>query len=592
MSFRTIAWYDRHASTLAETYERLDFKATHDWLLDLLPERRGLILDVGAGTGRDAAGFATLGYEVVAVEPSGPMLREAIARHAHARIRWLDDRLPALDATHRTGLAFDLILLSGVWQHVAPADRPRAFRKLIRLLNPGGVLAITLRIGPADAEREMHEVSRAEIEALARGHGAFVERCVEAEDRLGRADVHWIQLAVRLPDDGTGALPLLRHVVLQDAKSSTYKLALLRSVARIADGAAGLVRECDADRVSVPLGLVALYWIRLFLPLLSADLPQSPSNRGLAGLGFVNDGFRRLLGHAPNDLRVGTRYGGDLGAALHTALIAASGKIAEMPAHHMTLPNGRPVMEAVTERAGRAPSSLVIDEAYLRCFGELVVPVKLWHALSRFDAWIEPAVVAEWIRLMHGYAFRQGRKLSEATIAQAMHWSAPERVVAEARQRAVSVIESGQPLYCVWSGSRLSKDRLDIDHCFPWSSWPCDDLWNLLPSTRSVNQHEKRNRLPSAALLNGARDRVQDWWKAGYSLYEGGPIADRFFLEARSSLPLINGSGHLSEVDDVFDAVAFQRLRLRENQQIPEWAGRSSCPNLVKTERHPPHNTA
>ena len=38
----------------------------------------------------------------------------------------------------------------------------------------------------------------------------------------------------------SGALPLLRHVILNDAKSSTYKLALLRSLCRIADGSAGL----------------------------------------------------------------------------------------------------------------------------------------------------------------------------------------------------------------------------------------------------------------------------------------------------------------------------------------------------------------
>ena len=573
MSSRAIAWYDHHGSTLVDTYESLDFKAAHGWLLDLLPERPGIILDVGAGSGRDAAGLVAIGHEVVAVEPSSSMLREGSMRHEDARIRWLEDRLPALDATHRTGLTFDLILLSGVWQHVAPGDRPRAFRKLVRLLNPGGVLAITLRMGAIDPEREMHPVSRDEIEALARGHGAFVERCVDSKDRLGRADVRWIQVAVRLPDDATGALPLLRHVVLQDAKASTYKLALLRSVARIADGAAGLVRESDADRVSIPLGLVALYWIRLFLPLLSADLPQSPTNRGLAGLGFVNEGFQKLLGCAPNDLRVGTRYDIAPGAAVHGALVSASRTIALMPAHYMTHPSGRPVMDAVTGRAGRVPAPLVIDEAYLRRFGELLVPVNLWRALSRFDAWIEPAIVAEWIRLMRGYALRQGRKLSEAKIAQAMHWSAPERIVAEARQRAISILESGEPLYCVWSGTRLSKDRLDIDHCFPWSAWPCDDLWNLLPSTRTVNQHEKRDRLPSASLLNSARERVQDWWRAGYSLAADGPVGDRFFLEARSSLPLINASDDLIVVEDVFDAVAFQRLRLKENQQIPEWAG-------------------
>ena len=68
-------------------------------------------------------------------------------------------------------------------------------------------------------------------------------------------------------------------------------------------------------------------------------------------------------------------------------------------------------MKAITGRAGRAPSSLVIDEAYLRRFGELLVPV---------DAWIETAIVAEWVRLMNGYALRQDRKLSEAKVAQAI----------------------------------------------------------------------------------------------------------------------------------------------------------------------------
>jgi SAM-dependent methyltransferase len=573
MSTRAIAWYDQRAAAIAATYESLEFSAVHNWLLDLLPKGRGLILDVGAGSGRDAAGFVALGHEVVAVEPSAAMMREGSARHPDPRIRWLDDRLPGLDATHRSGLAFDAILLSGVWQHVAPGDRPRAFRKLVTLLKPGGVFAVTLRLGEAASERDMHEVSRSEIEVLARGHGAYVERSVEAADRLGRNGVRWIQLALRLPDDGTGALPLLRHVVLQDAKSSTYKLALLRAVARIADGSAGMVRESDASLVSVPLGLVALYWIRLFLPLLSAELPQSPSNRGLQGLGFVNDGFRRLLGVAANDLRVGTRFGAELAPSVHAALVASSRTIATMPAHYMTFPDGQPVMKAIPGRPGRTSAPLIIDESYLLGMGELLVPVHVWRALSRFEAWIEPAIILEWIRLMKGYADSQHRVLNDSTVAQAMRWTAPERLVADARRRALEVLASGQPLRCVWSGTRLTTQNMDIDHCFPWSAWPCDDLWNLLPSTRAVNQRQKRDQLPSAASLAAARERIENWWSAGYSLATDVQTAGRFFLEARTSLPLIGGGEGPLDTDEVFDAVGIQRLRLKENQQIPEWRG-------------------
>src|SRR5699024_10512748 len=119
----------------------------------------------------------------------------------------------------------------------------RAFRKLITLLKPSGVLAITLRQGPVEKDRGFYPVSPAELETLAREHGALVMRTVDTEDRLGRKDVRWTNLAIRLPDDGTGALPLLRHIILNDNKSSTYKLTLLRALCRVADGAAGYARD-------------------------------------------------------------------------------------------------------------------------------------------------------------------------------------------------------------------------------------------------------------------------------------------------------------------------------------------------------------
>ena len=47
-----------------------------------------------------------------------------------------------------------------------------------------------------------------------------------------------------MADDGTGALPLLRHVILNDAKSATYKLGLLRALCRAAEQD-GLVPRLD-----------------------------------------------------------------------------------------------------------------------------------------------------------------------------------------------------------------------------------------------------------------------------------------------------------------------------------------------------------
>ena len=273
-----IPYYNTHAPALAQQYESLSAASVHSWLVDLLPTTNALALDVGAGSGRDAAWLASLGFEVIAVEPSAGMRAEAQRLHHSAHIQWLDDSLPDFQVTQRLGLSFDVILLSAVWMHLPPADRPRAFRKLITVLKPGGLLALTLRLGPAAPERAMFEVSEHEIETLAKNHGAFIERRVLSSDQGGRTEISWVQLAVRLPDDGTGALPLLRHIIFNDDKSSTYKLALLRVLCRIADGTAGYARMVEGapNWVELPLGLVALFWLRQYMPLLKAGLPQQP----------------------------------------------------------------------------------------------------------------------------------------------------------------------------------------------------------------------------------------------------------------------------------------------------------------------------
>jgi SAM-dependent methyltransferase len=48
------------------SYEALPPERLHRWLDGLLPAVPALVLDVGAGTGRDAAWFAGLGHDVVA----------------------------------------------------------------------------------------------------------------------------------------------------------------------------------------------------------------------------------------------------------------------------------------------------------------------------------------------------------------------------------------------------------------------------------------------------------------------------------------------------------------------------------------------
>lgn len=51
----TIPHYEHNAQRLVHQYESLTFEVVHAGLLDLLPELGKTILDVGAGSGREAA---------------------------------------------------------------------------------------------------------------------------------------------------------------------------------------------------------------------------------------------------------------------------------------------------------------------------------------------------------------------------------------------------------------------------------------------------------------------------------------------------------------------------------------------------------
>jgi len=187
-----IAGYDAAAAEIAVRYESVQAEAVHAVVADLVRSRAGgRAMDVGAGSGRDAAWLARLGYAVVAVEPAAGLRAEAQARHAEADVLWLDDRLPRLSATHALDRTLDLILHSGVWMHVRPGDRPPALRTLAALLADDGVLLISHRNPSSVPDRPMWACPEGELERLAGDSGLRVIRSVAAQDRLGRGDVRW-----------------------------------------------------------------------------------------------------------------------------------------------------------------------------------------------------------------------------------------------------------------------------------------------------------------------------------------------------------------------------------------------------------------
>src|SRR5260370_20104312 len=91
-----------------------------------MPATPSRVLDVGAGTGRDAAALAALGHTVVAVEPTPELRAHRQRPHPEAAITWIDDSLPHLGQVHARGERFHLVLVTAAGVHLHSGRRGRA----------------------------------------------------------------------------------------------------------------------------------------------------------------------------------------------------------------------------------------------------------------------------------------------------------------------------------------------------------------------------------------------------------------------------------------------------------------------------------
>ncbi|MEV5088690.1 class I SAM-dependent methyltransferase [Streptomyces griseoincarnatus] len=163
-------------------------------MLPLFPSPPGRAADLGAGSGRDAAGLARLGHDVVAVEPT-PELREIGRRlHTDTPLTWIDSALPGLPGVRGP---FDLVLIVAVWMHLEHGEREAAMTRVRSLLSPRARVLITLRHGPVPSGRRMFDVPLSETIRLAHRAGLDVVTVRGQPDLQGRPRVSWSVLLLR-----------------------------------------------------------------------------------------------------------------------------------------------------------------------------------------------------------------------------------------------------------------------------------------------------------------------------------------------------------------------------------------------------------
>jgi len=190
--------YTEQAKDLLECYESFSFEEAHAATLSFMPSEPSLVLDIGAGTGRDAAHFAKMGNRVVAVEPTGAFRLAAARLHPSPSIEWLDDSLPELKRVVERGACFDLVMMTAVWMHLDETERRMAMPVVASLIPPGGRMIMSLRHGPFAPGRRMFAVTAQETVALAAAEGLISLANLHLEsvqDLNRRAGITWSNMA-------------------------------------------------------------------------------------------------------------------------------------------------------------------------------------------------------------------------------------------------------------------------------------------------------------------------------------------------------------------------------------------------------------
>lgn len=77
----------------------------------------------------------------------------------------------------------------------------------------------------------------------------------------------------------------------------------------------------------------------------------------------------------------------------------------------------------------------------------------------------------------------------------------PERGSLEKQTAFWTTVLTAQPFNCIYAGTPISRDSFALDHFVPWSFVVHNQLWNLVPTSTTVNS-KKSDRLPALIYVD------------------------------------------------------------------------------------------
>lgn len=523
MDKATAAFYSQNAAHLAGEYGQAEGSCA---VLDRVFEQAQTILDVGCGTGRDCAYLFHLGKTVFGVDASPAMLAVAQQTLTEAGFNpnghLMSADLPDLSAFEDE--SFDGLLCNAVLMHLPESllfDTVYSFKRVLR---PGGVLLFTLPEVRPDIDpqtrrdtggRLYSDLPAAKLQLLFERVGFRLLSSETVADPMGREGYTWNRSVLKRTDDSVSRpLHLVESILNRDDKVATYKLALFRALAEIAQTQHHLAAFLPNGKVSLPVSGLAEKWLLYYWPIFNQPggkcIRQGTSTHGSDVA--IRGPMEVLIKHYEPVGGMEAFYVDWKGARLNSAankLVKAA--LSKLQSTLWTMP---------IRHAGGGHFSVF---QYDKKTKSVLMDASLWRELCLMGSWIQDATVLRWAELTE--QINKGAISTSQVVECLLTVPNAARNVADARR----YFETMPDRACVWTDRPL-QTKFAVDHAMPFALWRNNDLWNLFPAAEQVNQN-KSDHLPSYGLLQRRRDRIVFYWKGLH-----GALDARFRREAQTLL--------------------------------------------------------
>jgi len=134
----------------------------------------------------------------------------------------------------------------------------------------------------------------------------------------------------------------------------------------------------------------------------------------------------------------------------------------------------------------------------------------LWELFQDMGHWIEALCVHEWAVFTEHLSHQHHRIRAGEVFSLLLARPEERRVLSWERRGIDRLLADGVVFVCPWSKKRIvSPEDYDLDHVLPFSVYPTNELWNLVPADSGSNR-EKTNMVPSLARLKKAKKPMAD----------------------------------------------------------------------------------